>query len=312
MTSNLDPAGTPAAHGHAEGRFATLTFERDVAAPLTALWQAWTAPAARAVWSAPTPAVVVEFLEADTRVGGREVSLCKVDGQPTIRCECGWLELQPARCSVNYEVISSAGVTQSAALVTAEFSGTDTRSRLVVTVQLSALAGAMGARDMEAGYRQGFGAGLDNLAGVARRTMILQRVIRAPRSIVWNTWMNPETLPQWWGPDGFSCRTTRIDLRAGGEWVFDMIAPDGTVFPNHHLYSEVRPEERIGYALLWGENGPKHADAWAAFEDEDGATKVTLGMVFSTEAELQEAKGFGAIELGHQILGKLERFVETR
>ena len=59
-------------------------------------------------------------------------------------------------------------------------------------------------------------------------------------------------------------------------------------------------------------NGPKHADAWASFEDQDGATKVTLGMVFSTAAEFQEAKGFGAVELGLQTLGKLERFVASR
>jgi uncharacterized protein YndB with AHSA1/START domain len=97
----------------------------------------------------------------------------------------------------------------------------------------------------------------------------------------------------------------------GGEWVFDMIAPDGTVFPNHHLYNEVRPEERLGYTLHWGENGPKHADAWASFEDQDGATKVTLGMVFSTDAEFQEAKGFGAVELGLQTLGKLARFIDS-
>ena len=288
-------------------RFATLTFERDVAAPLAVLWEAWTSPAARAVWAAPSSSVTVEFLEADTRVGGREISLCKVEGQPDIRCENGWLILQPEMCSVNYEVISSEGVTQSAALVTADFSGTHERSRLVVTVQLSSLA-----QDMEAGYLAGFGAGLDNLAGAAERTMVLQREIQAPRSIVWGAWMNPETLPQWWGPEGFSCRTKRIDLRTGGEWVFDMIGPDGTVFPNHHLYIEVRPEERIGYSLLWGENGPKHADAWASFEDQDGATKVTLGMVFSTAAEFQEAKGFGAVELGLQTLGKLERFVTSR
>jgi uncharacterized protein YndB with AHSA1/START domain len=288
------------------GRFATLTFEREVAAPVSALWQAWTAPAARAIWAAPTSSVTVEFLEADARVGGREVSLCKVEGRPDIRCEGGWLELQPAVCSVNYEVISSEGATQSAALVTADFSDTGGSSRVVVTVQLSSLA-----EDMEADYRQGFGAGLDNLAGVAERTMVLQRVIRAPRALVWGAWMNPETLPQWWGPDGFSCRTKRIDLRTGGEWVFDMIAPDGTVYPNHHLYGEVRAEDRIGYTLLWGENGPKHADAWASFEDQDGATEVTLGMVFSTAAEFQEAKGFGAVELGLQTLGKLERFVLT-
>ncbi|MBN9425263.1 MAG: SRPBCC domain-containing protein [Burkholderiales bacterium] len=307
MKSKAKPERTPAAPDHAQGRFATLRFERDVAAPLSALWQAWTAPAARALWSAPTPSVTVKFLEADTRVGGREVSLCKVEGQPDIRCECGWLALQPALRSVNYELVSSGNVTQSAALVTADFSGTDERSRLTVTVQLSSLA-----EDMEAGYRQGFNAGLDNLGAIARRTMVLQRVIRAPRSVVWNSWMNAETLPQWWGPDGFSCRTKRIDLRAGGEWVFDMIAPDGKVFPNHHLYGEVQPEERIAYALLWGENGPKHADAWVSFEDQNGATKVTLGMVFSTEAEFQEAKGFGAVELGLQTLGKLEHFIESR
>ena len=162
---------------------------------------------------------------------------------------------------------------------------------------------------MEAGYRQGFGAGLDNLAGVAERTMILQRVIKAPRSVVWGAWLNAETLPQWWGPDGFSCRTTRIDLRSGGDWVFDMIGPDGTVYPNHHQYQLVKPQDRITYALLWGENGPKHADAWASFEETGEGTQVTLGMVFATADEFQGAKGFGAIELGLQTLGKLAKFV---
>lgn len=293
--------------GPGSSRFATLTFERDIAAPAAALWQAWTAQAARAVWAAPNPSVTVEFLEADTRVGGREVSLCRVEGQPDIHCEIGWLALQPGQRSINSEVIACLGVMQSVALVTAEISGTLERSRLAVTVQLASLAA-----DMEAGYREGFGAGLDNLVGVAERTMLLQRVIRAPRSVVWGAWMNPETLPQWWGPEGFSCRTQRIDLRTGGEWVFDMIGPDGTVYPNHHLYHEVRPEERLRYALLWGENGPKHADAWASLEEHDGATKVTLGMVFSTAAEFQTAKGFGAVELGRQTLGKLERFVTSR
>src|SRR5690606_10984433 len=163
---------------------------------------------------------------------------------------------------------------------------------LKVTVQLSSLA-----EDMQAGYRHGFNAGLDNLAHVAERTMVLQKIIDAPRTAVWNAWLNPETLPLWWGPQGYSCRTKRIDLRQGGEWVFDMIGPDGAVYPNHHLYRVVRVEERLSYTLLSGENGPKHADAWASFEDVDGATKVTLGMVFSTAAEFQQAKGFGAIEL---------------
>lgn len=284
--------------------FATLTFERRVSAPLATLWQVWTAPAARAVWAAPDPSVTVEFLKAETGVGGREVSLCKVAGKPDMRCEAGWLDIVPLARTVSYEVVLTGGVAQSAAMVTAEFAPQGEDSRIGVTVQLSSLAA-----DMEAGYRQGFGAGLDNLAGVAARTLLLQRVIRAPRDVVWGAWVNPETLPHWWGPDGFSCRTDRIDLRTGGEWVFDMIAPDGTVFPNHHRYHQVLERDRLTYSLLWGENGPKHADAWASFEEIAGETRVTLGMVMNTAEEFRNAKGFGAEALGMQTLGKLARFV---
>jgi uncharacterized protein YndB with AHSA1/START domain len=285
-------------------RFATLTFHRTVAAPLATLYAAWTSPAARAVWASPAPSVTVEFLEADSRVGGREVSLCKVAGEPDIRVEAGWLDLVSEARTVGYEVVSREGVNLSAALATAEFAAEDGGSLITVTVQLSSLA-----EDMSAGYRQGFDAGIANLAGVAERTMLLQRVIKAPVPVVWGAWMNAESLPKWWGPDGFSCRTSRIDLRAGGEWVFDMIAPDGTVFPNHHKYGAVIPGARLDYTLHWGENGPKHADAWASFENVNGATKVTLGMVMATAKEYHDAKGFGAEKLGLQTLGKLARAV---
>ena len=92
MTQNLAANSmTRAAADDGRNRFATLTFERDVAAPLSVLWQAWTAPAARAVWAAPSPSVTVEFLEADTRVGGREVSLCKVEAIRTSAASAaGW------------------------------------------------------------------------------------------------------------------------------------------------------------------------------------------------------------------------------
>jgi uncharacterized protein YndB with AHSA1/START domain len=285
-------------------RFATLTFERKVAAPVATLYAAWTSPAARAVWASPAPSVTVEFLEADSRVGGREVSICKVAGEPDIRVEAGWLDLVAEVRTVGYEVVSREGVNLSAALATAAFAADGEGSRITVTVQLSSLA-----EDMAQGYRQGFTAGMENLSGVAERTMLLQRVIKAPVPMVWGAWMNAESLPKWWGPDGFSCRTSRIDLRAGGEWVFDMIGPDGTVFPNHHKYGAVIPEARLDYTLHWGENGPKHADAWATFEDFGGATKVTLGMVMATAKEYHEAKGFGAVELGQQTLGKLARHI---
>lgn len=141
------------------------------------------------------------------------------------------------------------------------------------------------------------------------RTMVIERIIAAPVAAVWGAWTDPRALPQWWGPDGFTCRTRRIDLREGGEWVFDMIGPDGTVWPNHHRYTHWAPLRRIDYALLWGENGPLHAEASARFDDLGESTRVVLSMVFVSAEECATARGFGAEALGLQTLGKLAAFV---
>lgn len=284
--------------------FATLTFERRIEASALTVWQAWVAPAARAIWAPPAPGVTVEFLEADSRIGGQEVSLCKVEGQPDIRVDVRWLDLVPAQRAVNSEVVSAGDSRHAAALVTADVRAEGEGAHLRLTAQIANLD-----QDMVAGFRQGYEAGIGNLAAVAERTLLMQRRIKAPVSAVWGAWVNPKTLPQWWGPEGFSCRTQRIDLRSGGEWVFDMIAPDGTVFPNHHRYQTIQPMARLEYTLHWGENGPVHAHAWASFEEDLGQTTVTLGMVMASREEYQNAKGFGAEALGLQTLGKLARSI---
>lgn len=145
----------------------------------------------------------------------------------------------------------------------------------------------------------------------ADRTMTLERVVKAPPARVWAAWSDPEVLPLWWGPDGFTCRTYRIDLRKGGEWVFDMIGPDGTVYPNRHHYTRYDPKARIDYALYNSETGHKHADVTVTFEETDGGTRVTLSMLFSSVEEHRNAADFGAYEAGMETLGKLAAAVEN-
>ncbi|MCU0910537.1 MAG: SRPBCC domain-containing protein [Rhodobacteraceae bacterium] len=289
-------------------RFDTLRFTRDISSPPATVWQAWTDPGMRAAWSTNAPGISVSYLESDTRVGGREIALCRSPGDPEMRVETRWLALAAPSRSVSSEAVEAGGAPLSAALVTAEIAADGAGSHLAVTVQIAALAG----RDMAADYSAGFGAGLDSLTDMAGRTMVMERVIDAPVAAVWAAWTDPDCLQSWWGPDGFTCRSQRIDLRAGGEWVFDMIGPDGAVYPNHHRYTAMEPEARLAYTLLWGEDGPKHADAWASFADEGGRTRVTLAMTLVTAEEYRTAKGFGAEELGQQTLGKLARAVAVR
>jgi uncharacterized protein YndB with AHSA1/START domain len=99
-----------------------------------------------------------------------------------------------------------------------------------------------------------------------------------------------------------------MDLRENGGWVFDMIGPDGTVYPNHHVYTRITPQSRIAYRLLRGEDGPVHAECTADFRDlGQGATFVVLTMVMNTADDARNARDFGAVALGLQTLGKLAR-----
>ena len=41
---------------------------------------------------------------------------------------------------------------------------------------------------------------------------------------LWELWTTKEGFESWWGPEGFRVQVHKLDLRAGGELVYDMIA----------------------------------------------------------------------------------------
>jgi uncharacterized protein YndB with AHSA1/START domain len=54
-----------------------------------------------------------------------------------------------------------------------------------------------------------------------------------------------ERIAQWWGPSGFSNRFKTFDFRVGGKWIFDMIGPDGTTYPNESVFSDITPDKQV-------------------------------------------------------------------
>ena len=57
----------------------------------------------------------------------------------------------------------------------------------------------------------------------------IERVIRAPRDVVWAAWTDPARLAQWWIPAPTRCRVERLEVRPGGAFVTQM-SDDGTEF----------------------------------------------------------------------------------
>lgn len=78
------------------------------------------------------------------------------------------------------------------------------------------------------------------------RDLALQRVIRAPREIVWRAWTDPERLAQWWVPAPTRARVDRLELRPGGAFVTRM-SDDGLEFVPHldAVFLAVEAERRI-------------------------------------------------------------------
>jgi len=71
------------------------------------------------------------------------------------------------------------------------------------------------------------------------------RTLAAPPGRVYAAFANGEELAQWWGPDGFRNEFDTFDFQPGGEWVFTMVGPDGTRYPNRNRFVELAPCERV-------------------------------------------------------------------
>jgi uncharacterized protein YndB with AHSA1/START domain len=114
----------------------------------------------------------------------------------------------------------------------------------------------------------------------ARETITFERIFQASIEEVWELWTTKEGLESWWGPEGFTTRVRRIDVRVGGELHYAMTAtaPEQIDFlqkaglpvttEQRVLYDTVDPPARLGYV--------SRADFIPGVEPYDVATRVAL------------------------------------
>lgn len=143
------------------------------------------------------------------------------------------------------------------------------------------------------------------------REIVITRLVQAPRELVWEAWTKPEHLEKWWGPNGFTITTKEITVEEGGMWRFVMHGPDGTDYPNHIVFTEIKKPERMRHDH-GGDDGKVHFQATITFTEQGNQTLITMQSVFPTkEARDYVIKEHGAIEGGKQTLGRLAEYVKT-
>lgn len=143
---------------------------------------------------------------------------------------------------------------------------------------------------------------------VEGKEIIVKRVFKASRELVWKAWSQPEHLKNWWGPKGFSITTSEFEMKPGGIWRFIMKGPDGVEYPNRITFQEIVKPERLVYTSADDiDGGPEQFQTVISFVEEDNNTLLTQRMIFpSAEIREQVVREFGAIEGASQTLDRLE------
>lgn len=59
---------------------------------------------------------------------------------------------------------------------------------------------------------------------MSKRRVTIERTYDAPIEDVWRLWTTKDGIEAWWGPEGFSVKVRKLDLRPGGVLDYAMIA----------------------------------------------------------------------------------------
>jgi uncharacterized protein YndB with AHSA1/START domain len=118
------------------------------------------------------------------------------------------------------------------------------------------------------------------------REIHIERIVAAPPERVFAAFVDPELIPQWWGPRGTETIVEELDPTAGGAWRFLARNPDGSEIRFRGVYREVTPSERLAQTFEWdGMPGYVSVDT-SVFEDlGDGRTKIVTTSIFHTPEE---------------------------
>jgi len=146
----------------------------------------------------------------------------------------------------------------------------------------------------------------------ADREVVISRLIDAPRELVFEAWVDPVHVVKWWGPDGFTTTIREVAIKPGGVWRFTMHGPDGVDYLNRIEFVEVKKPERLVYHHYGEGEDLMHFHVTVTFDDQQGKTMLTMRSIFDTAAERNRVcDEYGAIEGGHQHLGRLAEFVKS-
>ncbi|WP_376739078.1 SRPBCC domain-containing protein [Paenibacillus sp. 598K] len=141
---------------------------------------------------------------------------------------------------------------------------------------------------------------------VEGNVLILERVFKAPRQLVFQAFSDAEHLKHWWGPRGWTLPVCNVDFRPGGVWHYCMKCEDraqgdfyGMESWGKGVYSEIVSGEKIAYKDYFsdaeGNENPElpATDIVLLFDDHEEGTLVINRAVYASAEGLKTVLDMG-------------------
>lgn len=273
-----------------------ILLSRVVAAPRALVWRIWTEPTHVHLWWGPT-GFTTNTQAMDVRPGGEwRYTMHGPDGQqyPNV---ISYLEVDaPARLvfrhggdaggepvdfhtTVTFDELSP---TQTRVTMRSLFANREQRDRVIR--DFGAIEGGKQTlqRMAEHAGRQLHG------AADTGEELVLQRVLRAPRELVYDAWTRAEHLAAWFGPKGCELEVKRLELRAGGVFHYAMHFAGHAPMFGVWQFEELVPGERLVFAASFADAAgevvrapfsatwPLRMHTTVVFEDHAGLGRGTV------------------------------------
>lgn len=117
----------------------------------------------------------------------------------------------------------------------------------------------------------------------------IERIFDAPREAVWKAWTTPEIVEKWWGPEGFTAPSVKIDLKVGGKQILAMQGPKGSewdrVMYSSGIFKEIIPNEKIVTTDYFSDSEGNMIKPSAEGQSEDFPTEMTVTITFEDAGE---------------------------
>jgi uncharacterized protein YndB with AHSA1/START domain len=129
--------------------------------------------------------------------------------------------------------------------------------------------------------------GATTFATPSDREIVITRLFDAPRRLVFEALTDPEHLPLWYGPRGWTLAVCQIDLRPGGAWRFVLRSPEGTAMGMRGVYQEIVPPERLISTESY-DDYPGESLNTVVLTEADGKTTMTVTVLYPSK-EVRDA-----------------------